>query len=88
MNNMSLRHNLARKSQMSEMADEQKLIEGQMQLEDETESRARRIRMHRQRQAKLRVRALKLAGFGSVVMFGEFFALAWFSNDVMALIAR
>ena len=70
------------------MADEQKLIEGQMQLEDETESRAHRIKMRRQRQAKHRARALKLAGFGSVVMFGEFFALAWFSNDVMALIAR
>tara|TARA_B100000315_G_scaffold226851_1_gene234131 strand:- start:4718 stop:4963 length:246 start_codon:yes stop_codon:yes gene_type:complete len=81
---------------MSEMIDQQKLIEGQMQLEDEAKSRARRIKMRRQRQAKLaamrkakrRARAFKLAGLWSVVMLGGFFALAWFSNDVMALIAR
>ena len=53
MNQLSPHHNLARESQMSEMVDQQKLIEGQEQLEDEAESRARRIKMRRQRQAKL-----------------------------------
>jgi len=96
MNQLSPHHNLARESQMSEMVDQQKLIEGQEQLEDEANSRARRIKMRRQRQAKLtamrkakrRALAFQLAGFCLMVMFGGIFALAWFSNDVMALIAR
>ncbi len=96
MNQMSPHHNPARDSQMSEMVDQQKLIEGQMQLEDEAQSRARRVKMRRQRQAKLaakrkakrRARAFKLAGFWAVVMVAGFFALVWFSGDVMALIAR
>jgi hypothetical protein len=78
---------------MSE-ADQQKLIEGQLQLEGEDEARKRRVKIRKQRQAMLavkrraqrRARAFKLAGFWTLVIIGGFFAMAWYSNDVMALI--
>tara|TARA_B100001971_G_scaffold74678_1_gene68839 strand:- start:2068 stop:2187 length:120 start_codon:yes stop_codon:yes gene_type:complete len=37
---------------------------------------------------KRRALAFQLTGFFLMVMFGGFFALAWFLNDVIALIAR
>ena len=75
-------------------ADQQKLIEGQLQLEGEDEARNRRVGLRKQRQALLaakrrkqrRARAFKLAGFWTVAIIGGFFAMAWYSNDVMALI--
>jgi hypothetical protein len=78
---------------MSE-ADQKKLIEGQLQLEGEDEARKRRVKIRKQRQAMLavkrraqrRTRAFKLAGFWTLVIIGGFFAMAWYSNDVMALI--
>ena len=99
MNQLSPHHKLAHESQMSEMIEQQKLIEGQMQLEDEAESRARRIKMRHQHQVKLaamhkakrRARILKFAGFLTVaiagfwaaVIFGGFFSLMWVSAAVM-----
>ncbi|MBT3990483.1 MAG: hypothetical protein HOG95_12810 [Rhodospirillaceae bacterium] len=79
--------------QMSRV-DQQKLIEGQLQLEDEDEARKRRVKLRKQRQAKLvamrkakrRARAFKLAGFWAAIIVGGFFAMVWYSNDVMALI--
>ncbi|MFP6711982.1 MAG: hypothetical protein VB913_09850 [Rhodospirillales bacterium] len=95
MNSMSS-HNLERDTfqESRQLIDEQKLIEGRMQLEDEAESRKRRIKLRKQRQVKInamrrakrRARAFKLAGFWMAVVVSGFFAMAWYSNDVMALI--
>jgi len=38
------------------------------------------------RKAKRRARAFKLAGFWAAIIVGGFFAMVWYSNDVMALI--
>ncbi len=83
------------KSPLSEI-DQQKLIEGRLQLEDEDEARARRLILRKQRDAKLvamrrtkrRARAFKLVGFWAMAIVGGFFAVAWYSNEVMALIGK
>lgn len=93
MNNIATQY-LDRETTKSDAENEQKLIEGRMQLEDEAESRKRRIKLRKQRQVKInamrrakrRARAFKLAGFWMAVVVSGFFAMAWYSNDVMALI--
>ena len=76
--------------------DQQKLIEGQLQLEGENEARARRVKLRKQSQlkmaakqrAKRRARTFKLAGFWTAAIAGGLFAMTWYSGDIMGLIGK
>jgi hypothetical protein len=76
--------------------NEEKLIEGRLQLEDEAESHGRRIRMRRQRQMKLaavrriqrRKRAVKLAMFWASAVAVGAFAAVWNSNEIVQFMTR
>jgi|GEM_PF-2236028 hypothetical protein len=95
MNNIATQY-LDRETTKSDAENEQKIVEGRLQLEDEEDARKRRVKLRKQRQAKLvverrdrrRKRAFKLAGLWILIIAGGLFAATWYSGDITSLLAK